>query len=657
VRALAILTLLLATASGARPAVPPPPASTPPTIRSLDVDTFAFSVEPERIILGETASATLRIVATGDDGRPLDVAPPTLTVSTGAIGAPGRIGPGVWTATFSPPKDAWPHVAIVAATIENGAETAVGFSPLPLWGKGQAAVSTKPHADVTVSIGADRFGPIRSNAAGDVLVPILVPPGPETAVARSVDSLGNESQKSISLGVPGFNRIAVVALEDVVTGDGAGRGRLLACVVDKKGAPLVGARLTAQASVGRLAAPVEVAPGVFEWLWQPGIAKPREATVAIALAGAPLSVAKVQLRVIAGAPTRAEIVLPRRGLAADDDPAVPVRLAVFDSGGTPVPFGAARVDVDHGRVEGASGDVTRQLTWVLPRSRERSSARLTVRTTDGAVLGTAELSLLPGRPAALRIEAPADVVADGTVGAPIVVTALDAAGNEVVPHGVVVEADGGRIIAPTLDVAARRLRALYVPAPRDDETVVEVEARLASLTSSAPLLVRPRDRPALLVGTAVGSSWGYGDVLAIGPELSVLLRLPIFDGAVHGGVTLAAHEGIGPASSAPFSAWRAWPVLLEAAWRPMLTPALGMHVGATGGLVVVDTSTGQGNVAARTVTPGLAGAVVVGLALRAGPGVMELDARVGGGAQLASDPAVPAMPLGAGLVLGYRFGL
>lgn len=656
-RALAILTVLLATASWAGPTAPAAPSRPSSTARALDVDTFAFTAEPERIILGETASATLRIIATDDDDRPLDVAPPTLTVSTGAIGTPARVGPGVWTATFTPPKDAWPHVAIVAATIEHGQETAVGFVALPLWGKGQAAVATKPNAQVTVSIGADRFGPVQSNAAGDVRVPILVPPGPETAVARSVDNVGNESQKSISLGVPGFNRLAVVALDDVVAGDGNGRGRLLAYVVDKKGAPLIDARLTAKASTGRVAAPVEVAPGVFEMLWQPGPSTAQEATVSIALVGVPLSVAKVQLRVIAGAPTRADIVVPRRALSADDDPAVPVRLTVFDAGGTPVPFGAARVDVDHGRLEGGSGDVTRQLTWVLPRARERASARLTVRTTDGAVLGSAELALLPGRPAALRIEAPPDVVGDGTVGAPIVVSALDAAGNEVVPRGVVVDAVGGRIVAPTLDVAARRLRALYVPAPRDDETVVEVEARLSSLAASAPLRVRPRARPALLVGPGIGASWGYGDVLAVGPELSMLLRLPLLDGAVHGGLTLAAHEGIAAASSAPFSAWRAWPVLLEAGWRPMLTPELGVHVGAAGGLVVVDASATKDGVATRAVMPGLVGAAVVGLALRGGPGVVELDARVGGGAQLVADPLVPAMPLGAGLVLGYRFGL
>lgn len=647
-RVLVVLsTVLLATASWAGPA--------PPAPRALDVDTFTFEAQPERIVLGETAAATLRITATDDDGRPLDVSPPTLWVSTGTLSSPTRTASGVWTSTFTPPTDAWPHVAIVAATIEHGEETAAGFVALPLWGKGQAAVATKPNAQVTVSIAGDRFGPVPSNAAGDVSVPILVPPGPETAVAKSVDSVGNESQKSISLGVPAFNRLAVVALDDVVAGDGMGSGRLLAYVVDKKGMPLVDTRLTAKASAGRVAAPVEVAPGMFEMIWQPGPSTAQEAAVEIALVDAPLSVAKVNLRVIAGAPTRAEIVVPRRALNADDDPAVPVRLTVFDAGGTPVPFGAARVDVDHGRLEGASGDVTRQLSWIIPRARERSSARLTVRATDGTVLGTAELALLPGRPAALRIEAPANVVGDGTVGAPIVVSALDAAGNEVVPRGVVIEVAGGRVVAPTLDVPARRLRALYVPDPRDDETVVEIEARLASLASSAPLRVRPRARPALLVGPAIGSS--YGGVLAIGPELSMLVRLPVLDGALHAGLSLGAHEGLRAASTAAFSSWRAWPMLLEAGWRPMLTPELGIHLGAAGGIVVVDASADKADVPTRAITPGLAGAVVAGVAWRAGPGVVELDARVGAGAALVADPLVPAMPLGAGLVLGYRFGL
>jgi hypothetical protein len=650
VRVLPTLTVLLATASWAAP-------SASPTARSLDVDTFAFAADPGRIILGETVSATVRITAIDDDGRPLDVAPPSLTVSTGALAPPVRVAPGVWTTTFSPPKDAFPHVAIVAATIEHGPKTAVGFVALPLWGKGQAAVATKPNAQVTVAIGADRFGPVASNAAGDVRVPILVPPGPETALARSVDAVGNESQKTISLGVPGFNRLAVVALDDVVAGDGAGEGRLLAYVVDKKGDPLVDARLTAKATIGQIDGPTAVAPGLYELRWLPGIARAQDATVTISLDGAALSSAQVKLRVIAGPPTRAEIVIPRRALSADDDPAVPVRLTVFDSGGSPVPFAAARVDVDHGRLEGAQGDVTRQLRWILPRARHRTSARITVRGTDGAVLGTADLALLPGRPAALRLELPGEVVGDGTVGAPVVVAAVDAAGNELVPRGVVLDAEGGRIVAPTLDVEGRRLRALFVPEPRDDEAVVEVRARLTSLSVGTPLRILPRARPALLVGPGLGSSWGYGDVLAVGPELSLLVRLPVLDGAAHGGLTLGVHEGIASASASSFSSWRTWPVLLEAAWRPMLTPELGVHVGAAGGLVVVDASDVVDGVAVRAVEPGIAGAAVVGVAWRVGPGMLELDARVGAGGSLAPTPLVAAMPLGAGLVLGYRFGL
>jgi hypothetical protein len=649
VRGLAILWLLLLS----------PLARGQAPVRGLDVDTFTFAVEPARITLGETTGATLRITAVDDDGAtPLDGAPPTLKVSTGRLGAPRRVGPGVWEAAFTPPTEAFPHVAIVSATIERSDETAAGFVAIPLWGKGQTAVNTKPNSQVTVFIGADRFGPVPTGPSGEVSVPILVPPGPEHAVARSVDAVGNESQKSISLGVPAFNRLAAVALDEVVVGDASGTGRILVYVVDKKGAPLVDGRLVAKASVGTVAPPVEVAPGVFELVWRPGTAKVTEATVSVSLAGAPLSTAKARMLVIDGAPVRAEIVLPRKALSPDEDPALPVRIAIVDGAGRAVPLGAVRVVADHGWLEGATAsDVGRQLTWVLPRERRREKARLTVRAADGRDLGHADLILTKGRAVALRIDPPAPVVADGIAVARIAVTALDAAGNELSPQGVSVDVDGGPVLSPLLDPDARRLRAGWRPLPRDEAGTALVRARLGGLEATAPMTLLARSAASVLVGVGGGVMTALGDVTSAGGEVSVLLRLPVLDGSLHTGLSLGAWEGLAGASSASFSRLRTFPLLAEAAWRPDLVGDLSLHLGVVGGLVVTDAIAPKAGVEARAVDPGIAGGAVVGVAWAVGPGVVEVDGRVIGAVVVDEAPLLPMAPLTAGLVLGYRFGL
>ena len=627
--------------------------------RTLDVDAFTFTWQPTRIVVGETAQAVVRIAATNDDGKALDVVPPQLVTSTGSISAPERQEPGVWIARFTPPKEAFPHVAIVSATIDTADETAVGFVTLPLWGRGQTTVRTKPGSQVTVFVGADSFGPVDSDAVGDAVVPILVPPGPEHAVARSTDASGNERRKSIDLGVPGFNRLTMIALDDVVAGDGS--ARLLVFAVDRKGAPLSEANLDTTVVTGAIVGePRPVAPGIFELVWKPGAAPAQVATIGIALEGAPLSKTSASVRVIAGAPSRAAIVVPRQAVTADENPELVVGVSVFDTGDNPVPFGAARVDVDVGRIDRISGsDTTRQVTWVLPRSRVtagQQTATLFVRAVDGRILGQREITLLPGQATSLQVQPMEPVVADGSTGVAVVVAAIDAWGNEVVPVGIEVSAVDGRFVGKTVDTAARRFRALYVPKPREGEDVVNVDVKLGALTSSTPLRLRPRPRPLLLVGPAIGSSWSYGDVTAVGPELSLLVRLPLFDGAVHAGVSLGLLEAVPSLSSATFEQYRTFPVLAEAGWRPLLLPDLGLHLGVAGGLLVVDVEAQTAAGRLRAIQPGVVGAVVVGVAYRVGPGFLELDGRVGYG-HLVEVPVVDAIPFGAGLVLGYRFGI
>jgi len=626
--------------------------------RGVDIDTFTFSVDPARIVVGDTITAVVRIEAKDDDGYPLDVAIPEVSVSTGSLTPPERIEAGVWITRFTPPKDAYPHVAILSATIEHAEETAAGFVPLPLWGKGQTTVSTKPGSEVTVVVGSDSFGPVSTDGSGDARVPIVVPPGPEHAVATSVDAVGNRSQKTIDLGVPPFNRLAMLALDDVVAGDGEGVARLLVFAVDKKGSPMIEAPLTMTASAGALDAPVGIAPGVFEVRWRAGPLLAQTVTFAGAIDAAPLSTASTSVRVIAGAPARATIVLPQLGLTSDDEPRLSVRLSVADSGGNPVSFGAARVDVDYGRIEvETTGELSRTVAWIVPRERAQRQARLFVRGVDGRVLGTAELGLLPGRPATLKMDPIGEVVADGSTGAVVVVTASDAWGNEVTPQGAVVAVDAGRAVAANVDATAKRFRALYVPDPRDDEGFANVVVTLGDLVVREPVRLLPRPRALLLVGPAIGSSYSYGDVLAVGPELSLLVRLPVLDGAVHAGMTLALHEGLAQASGATFSSYRTYPVLAEVGWRPLLTPSIGLHVGVSGGLVVVDSAVAAENGGdVRAIEPGVAGAIVVGTAFRAGPGFFEIDGRVGAGAVLGA-PLVEAVPFGAGVVVGYRFGI
>lgn len=631
-----------------------------PQARSIDPAAVTFVVEPAHVVLGETTSATVTLTAKQKDGTPLDVAPPTLTVSTGALSEPVRAGPGVWTCTFTPPKEAFPHVAIVAATIETATASAVGFVPLALWGKGETAVRTKPNSTVTVFIGNDSHGPVRADATGLAKVPLLVPPGPERAVARSVDEVGNESQKTIDLGVPPFNRVALMALDDPVAADGGAHGRLLAFVVDKKGAPLHTAKLTTTASVGAFSgAPVGVAPGMFLVDWQPGKAPPGTAKLTAALEGAASSVAEASVRLISGAPAKAVFTLSRNALTADDERVVETVVQLFDSAGSTVAASAATVDVDYGRIDTISTlqDGRRRINWLIPPQTERTEVTITARVPSGAVLGEAKVSLSSGKPARAFFDKPDVVVADGESSVELSLHVTDRAGNELVPTGarIEVEARVGRIEGGAVD--GRRFVARLVPLKNEHPDFVRVIGSAGDV--QAELLVRtaPPPQALFLVGAGLALGWNYGAMVAAGPDLSLLARLPGFDGSLHAGVSASLLQSA--LRPAPVLDQRSYPIWVEIGWRPPLSPEQAFHLGGAVGVVLGEVRYPFRDTVRHTVEPSIGGHVVIGWAHRIGPGFFEVDARAGTTRALSgvAGEQLVGLPVGAVLVTGYRFGL
>ncbi|OGQ12073.1 MAG: hypothetical protein A2138_01275, partial [Deltaproteobacteria bacterium RBG_16_71_12] len=547
----------------------PAASAAEPRARSIDATALSFAIEPARLVLGDTTAATVTLTAKNRDGTPLDVAPPILTVSTGALSAPTRTGAGVWTVTFTPPKEAFPHVAIVAATIETATSSAVGFVPLHLWGKGETAVRTKPNSTVTVMIGSDSHGPVQADKTGLAKVPLVVPPGPERAVARSVDEVGNESQKTIDLGVPAFNRVALLALDDPVAADGGSRGRLLAFVVDKKGEPLFSARLKAKASVGAFGGePVGVAPGVFLVAWQPGKAAPGTAKVSVTLDGAPGSTAVASVTLISGGPAKAVFTLSRNSLTADDERVVETVLHLFDGAGSAVPASAATVDVDYGRIDAISTlpDGTRRINWLIPPQTERTEVTITARVPSGAVLGDAKVALASGKPARAYFDKPEGVVADGQSGIELVLHVVDRAGNELTANGarIEVEARVGRVEGGAVD--GKRFVARLIPAANDHPDFVRVTGSVGAVTAETLVKTAPRPAAWLLVGAGLAVGSNYGALASAGPDLSLLVRLPGLDGSLHAGVSASVLQSV--LRPSPVLDQRSYPIWAEVGWRP-----------------------------------------------------------------------------------------
>jgi hypothetical protein len=160
----------------------------------------------------------------------------SLTVNAGSVTEPLASQDGTFTATFTPPTQEGPQVALFHATVKQGSRASGAWLALPIHGAQQLRVKAPPRARVRVSVGAATFGPVTASASGEATVPVKVPPGISSAEVTTVERSGRSRTQTIPLPAPRFARIRLVAPEPPVQDTPV---RLQGFVVDESGNPAV----------------------------------------------------------------------------------------------------------------------------------------------------------------------------------------------------------------------------------------------------------------------------------------------------------------------------------------------------------------------------------------------------------------------------------
>ncbi len=637
-------------------------ASAPGPVR-IDMTSMSIDAPTEPVVLGDTEEVVLHLHAEAPDGAPLAGTTPEVTASVGTIAAVDPAGPGRWTVRYRLPPQRHPHVAAITAYMVAERGPVVGFLALPLYGRGTLAVATKPNSKVTLYLGGKSFGPAAADAQGQAQVPIVAPPGPERAVAESVDEAGNQTTKSVALSVPPFNRVSLLAVDKVAAGDGTGLAQVLVFVVDKKGAPLFDAGdVELSADIGAFDERMPgIAPGVFRAIYRPGVVEKTEAHLTAKLASSSVSQAQTQVRVLSGSPANLALDLSRDVFNADDETPIEVRAAFTDRAGRPSDVDAVRLSVDLGRLT----DYTRvgpgrvQAHWVLPRNIQRKRANLVARTTTGEELGGAFVKLEAGALARLRFDPPGKVLSDGQHTTALSVRAFDQAGNQVPAEGVRFASEGGEVVGESRDGLI--MTAQFVPHRVSQIKNVAVTAKAGPVEARTAVQVLPPPRPVLTAALSLRTDWNYGSVFAAGPEASLLLRVPwVLDEALHVGVNLAYLPSVPlPVEHATgrqdVKFHQAFPFALEVAWRPLVLDDVVLHLGGGAGVTVGDLTVFAPNGIAGRFTYIAPGAhLSLGAAYRLGPG--ELEAQVRAGYYYAISPIAFGTPTGVSASVGYRLG-
>jgi hypothetical protein len=181
-------------------------------------------------------SAQLELSVLDEAGRPLRDAQISLTVNIGSVTEPLPGQDGTFRATYRPPEQEGPQVALFHATVKSGASSSRAWLALPIHGAHLLRVQAPPRSRVRVSVGAASFGPVIATAKGEASVPIQVPPGSSSAQVTTVERSGRTRTQTAPLPAPRFVRIRLVALEAPVQGKPV---RLQGFVVDESGNPAV----------------------------------------------------------------------------------------------------------------------------------------------------------------------------------------------------------------------------------------------------------------------------------------------------------------------------------------------------------------------------------------------------------------------------------
>ncbi len=193
------------------PAPPSAPGDSPPTV--------SLALADPAPIIGVTAQTELHIEMTDSPESPVPM--PRVLCSAGQVEGLTRTGPTTFVARYVLPTSRFPQPAIVVAEFSSPLWPIRGMTTLRLRAAATPALHTDPGAQVTIRVGDRDFGPQAAARDGMVHIPVVVPPGVDFGVARSVNPYGKATEQVLDLRVPYSQRLLFVAPRSLAAGSTA----------------------------------------------------------------------------------------------------------------------------------------------------------------------------------------------------------------------------------------------------------------------------------------------------------------------------------------------------------------------------------------------------------------------------------------------------
>jgi hypothetical protein len=221
------------------------PETQPPALASRPVVSLTLA-DPSPVI-GLVGETLLSIAVENPPTSPMPV--PRMLCSVGQIEDVSREGPARFTARYLLPAGRFPQPAVLVAEFTESRGPLRGMLAVALRAAATPSFRTDPGAQVTLRVDDRDFGPHVAPADGLVHVPVVVAPGVNFAVARSVNQHGKSTEQVVDLRVPYSQRLLIVAPETLAAG---AVGEVAVYAVEPSGRPANAATLVLRAGSNRV---------------------------------------------------------------------------------------------------------------------------------------------------------------------------------------------------------------------------------------------------------------------------------------------------------------------------------------------------------------------------------------------------------------------
>ncbi|MDB4980889.1 MAG: hypothetical protein JWM82_1641 [Myxococcales bacterium] len=534
---------LAAAPAGAEPAPTASVASSSPPAAGLAV---SLAAAREFLVLGTDAEVTISIEVTGPGAETL--LPVRTLANVGVLEAPRAGGaPGHFTARYVPPPERYPQVALLVVELAGSTQRLRGTLRLPLRGTTDVPLRTSPQASVTIRVGDQPFGPVLADRQGHVEVPVEVPPGARTGVARAVDRNGNIKETEVDLQPAAFPRVLILAPASLEVGSFA---EVTVLALDPGGELAASGRLSLRASEGLVHPLGKGQPGEATFL----VEVPRRVGAgALALtagvAGTPVARADLAVPLVPGPPHALSLSPSARRLVIGGGAQSRVVVSAHDRFGNPTSAEGAEATVDD--APAALRVMASGLAFLVvpPPPFYDGRERIVVVVKLGAALATQEVFLTGGPPAKLSIAiAEPRLVADGWRSAELRVRAFDRNGTPTMIPGLSWDTPGGHIRHVRVPHEGEYIADFVPDRARDVHREIVAVAAGPTLRASAAVEVLPPPVH-VVVGARIGIFSNLSGTAGPAAFVEGLTPVPrrtgrflagLAIGYLHGDVTLAA---------------------------------------------------------------------------------------------------------------------